>query len=115
MESFHHHDFVSCKCGEISIDGGAFKFLCSARNFENFIRIDDEDKEHQVKYETNEPKEREEPENKAPVESKEDLIKVIEEMINNIERLPVQAQSAPITHYDYQSILLLFLRFLRGI
>lgn len=42
IESFHHHDYVTCKCGEISVDGGLAYSKCSAMHWENFLRIDDE-------------------------------------------------------------------------
>ena len=38
IESVHHHDYITCKCGEISVDGGDHYCRCSARNWENFIR-----------------------------------------------------------------------------
>lgn len=37
IESKHRHDFVTCKCGEISVDGGKDYFKRSARNMENLI------------------------------------------------------------------------------
>jgi len=39
IESKHRHDYVTCKCGEISVDGGRSYLKRSARNFENFIDI----------------------------------------------------------------------------
>lgn len=50
IESFHQFDYVSCDCGEISIDGGEYTFGASAKNFANFLRIDDNDKEVAVKF-----------------------------------------------------------------
>lgn len=45
IESTHRHDFVTCKCGEIAVDGGQAYFRAAAKNFENFIRLDDEGNE----------------------------------------------------------------------
>jgi len=45
IESVHHHDYISCKCGEIAVDGGQHYCRCSAKSWENFIRIDDEGNE----------------------------------------------------------------------
>lgn len=45
LESFHTFDKVECSCGEISISGGMDHFECGYKNIENFIRIDDRDKE----------------------------------------------------------------------
>lgn len=44
--STHRHDFVSCSCGEISVDGGGAYNRASARDFANFIAMyDDEESE----------------------------------------------------------------------
>lgn len=45
IESKHRHDFVTCKCGEISVDGGRDYFKRSARDLNNIIDtscVDDE-------------------------------------------------------------------------
>ena len=42
LESFHEHDWVSCKCGEISICGGNVKLECSAKDWKSFLRVDDQ-------------------------------------------------------------------------
>ena len=36
--STHVHDFVSCKCGEIFIDGGNEYWRAGANNFKNLLR-----------------------------------------------------------------------------
>src|SRR5580692_543260 len=50
LESFHQFDLVACKCGEISITGGNHGFGTSAKNYANFIRLDDENREIEVKF-----------------------------------------------------------------
>lgn len=47
IESFHDSDYVLCECEEISVSGGAAMY-CAAKDFKNFIRIDDKDKEVEV-------------------------------------------------------------------
>ena len=42
IESFHRHDYVTCACGEIAVDGGLDYFKVIARDYANFLRIDDE-------------------------------------------------------------------------
>lgn len=37
IESKHRHDFVSCKCGEIFVDGGKDYFRRGAKDLENII------------------------------------------------------------------------------
>lgn len=39
IESKHRHDFVTCKCGEISIDGGTAYVRCLANDFNNLIDL----------------------------------------------------------------------------
>ena len=121
LESFHAHDFVTCKCGEISIDGGNQYFKASAKNFKNFLRVRDDESAFVPEFIEKNPEEasegasnkpQEEPPTNPPITTKSELIQIVQEMIKNIENLPQQAQSLPLTHYDYHSILLLFLRFL---
>jgi hypothetical protein len=130
IESFHHYDYVSCKCGEISIDGGMDVRRCMARNWDNFLRVDDEGNEIIVKV-----KEKEElkplnekeivqdwvseelktvdkwPESKP---TKKELIGMLDDMRKNIEALPQQAMTMPINHYDFCSLLILLSSILRA-
>jgi hypothetical protein len=39
VESKHRHDFVTCKCGEIFVDGGTTYLRRGATNFDNFIDL----------------------------------------------------------------------------
>lgn len=41
IESKHRHDFKSCKCGEISVDGGKSYIKRSAKNLGNIIELSD--------------------------------------------------------------------------
>jgi hypothetical protein len=45
LESFHEFDYQTCKCNEISISGGLIKYECAAKDFANFLRVDDEGNE----------------------------------------------------------------------
>lgn len=49
LESFHQHDYVSCKCEEIAIDGGQSYFRAFAKDWANFLRVDDEGREIEVR------------------------------------------------------------------
>jgi hypothetical protein len=105
IESFHSHDYVSCACGEISVDGGQDYFKCSAVEFTNFLRIDDEGNEIVVTV-------KEKEDNQEPAEyptklSKKDLIKMLDDMVVNIENLPQEAMLSPINNYDFCSLLIL--------
>jgi hypothetical protein len=54
IESTHVHDYKTCSCGEISVDGGNEYHRCSAKDFHNFIRLDDKDNQHLIVGETKE-------------------------------------------------------------
>lgn len=137
IESFHSHDYVTCKCGEISVDGGLQYYKASAYNFDNFIRVDDQDNEIPVrlldKGETNQEKPIQETKSIDPAPSGEiqsetksddyqsslDPIKLVTQeldtMIKNIEALPQVAMLSPVTHYDMLSVLLVLSASLRAL
>ena len=39
IESHNRHDFMSCKCGEISVDGGKSYIKRSAKDLNNIIEL----------------------------------------------------------------------------
>jgi hypothetical protein len=94
VESTHEKDYVTCKCGEISVDGGEL-MRCAAKNFTNFIRVDDEGNEIVVKVID------------SPKPTKEELINYLDEMRKSIEQLPTNALLTPVTQYDLAAALLL--------
>jgi hypothetical protein len=100
IESFHPTDYVVCKCEEIALDGGE-AMRCSAKDFNNFLRIDDKNNEIDVKVINENPKK----EIDQKILSKKDIVYTIEEMIKNIENLPTHIMSTPISHYDFVSLL----------
>lgn len=108
IESFHRYDFVSCKCGEISIDGGMDYYKCTAGDLNNIIRIDDQGNEIIVTVKDREEVEQKQ-EGKSGKLSREELLGMLKIQIENIEKLPQEALSSPICHYDYVSGLLLLL------
>jgi len=101
IESFHSGDYVSCKCDEISVSG-ADSLNCAAKNWSNFMRVDDEGNEIVVSVK----------ENVKP--DKDDLLKMLDEMIKSYENLPSAAMQSPINHYDFASALLLLSEILRA-
>lgn len=110
LESFHRFDFVTCKCGEISIDGGNDTLWCSAKDFNNFIRVDENGHEILVKLV-------DKPDNENPVEpskpTRKEQIEMLEAMIKNLENLPQNAMSLPVNHYDLYSFMLVISSILR--
>lgn len=123
IESFHQHDYVACKCGEIAVDGGQSYFKCHAKDFNNFLRVDDEGNEKHIIFK-DKPSEQEENElikekvadelsNTQPM-TKAQMLDELQRMILKIEELPPQAMQTPITHYDFVSALMLLSAILRA-
>lgn len=114
IESYHSTDYVMCKCGEIIVDGGE-SMKCGAKNWDNFLRVDDEGNEIIVKVEDLNDKDDVKPlynENEKP--SKKELIGMLDEMINNIEMLPDNAKLTGINHYDYCALMMLLSQILKS-
>jgi len=111
IESFHKNDYVTCACGEISVDGGQDYFKVRANDYNNFLRVDDEGNEIVVTV-----KEKKEDEaslvQKKP--SKKELLEMIDEMIKSFERLPQHALLTPINHSDFISLLMLLASIFRA-
>ncbi len=105
IESFHESDIVFCKCNEIFVEGGPDKLKCGANKWENFIRVDDEGNEIIVSVKDKEK-------NEKP--KKDDLLKILDEMIKNIENLPANAMLTPINNYDFCSALILISSIMRS-
>jgi hypothetical protein len=105
IESFHDQDYVFCKCREISVSGGN-AMRCGANNWYNFVRVDDQGNEIVVRI-------KEMSDDVKPLDmplsrpDKKELLGMLNDMIKNIENLPQHAATAPITHYDFASALLL--------
>ena len=95
IESLRDKDICECRCGEISVMGGD-KMGCSAKNWNNFFRVDDEDNiiVPTIK-------------EKTPTPTRDDLINVLDEMIKRIEDMPQNAMVVSINHYDFVSLLML--------
>lgn len=108
VESFHLHDHVTCKCGEISVSGGTQEYSCSALDWANFLRVDDLDNEIivTVKDEKEDTKEEVKPLYNENL-TRDVKLKMLDDMIKSYETLPKHAIEAPITGYDLVSALLL--------
>ncbi len=114
IESFHQHDYVSCSCGEIAVDGGPEGLRCIAMNWENFIRIDGEGNERGITLKSEEsPTGQQETQTEAQEAQacgqprKENVRILLDEMIKNYESLPMQAMHAPASNADLLAILYL--------
>lgn len=81
-------DEVFCKCGEISIGGNGNPKRCSADDFKNFVRVDENGNEIVVEF----------IEKKKP--TKEELKETLKDMIKDIEDLPSNAKIVSVNQYD---------------
>lgn len=103
LESFHLYDYVLCKCGEISISGGSDIFECAAKNWNNFVRVDDNDHEIIVKVNelsSNDSNRKIDNSNEVKLDKKE-LLDMLKRSVDYIEQLPSHAQKANV---DFDSL-----------
>jgi len=108
LESFHEFDYVKCSCDEISISGGNVRNECAAKNWDNFLRIDDAGREISIKVVDSEDKDEAiETSNLFNAPSKKDLIEMLDKMVEDMENLPTTALLSPINHYDFYSLIML--------
>ena len=106
IESFHTYDYVSCKCGEISISGGNDKLECSALHWENFLRVDENGNEIAVKVadsvQTPESNNQE-----VPIMTLDEKIDMLKAMTMNLENLPKNAMLQSVTHYELYTYMII--------
>ena len=107
IESLHPHDWQQCKCGEIFVDGGEDCHRCGARDWNNFLRVDDDGNEVVPvilnKYEEDEKCDL------KPIEDdqKHDLLlQHLKGMIDGFENLPGHARTSFVTQMDLHYALL---------
>lgn len=103
IESMHSTDLQACKCGQIYVDGGT-AMACGSYDWKNFLRVDDEGNEIIPKIQDKEKFDNLEMSHKP---NREELIKMLDAMIENIEKLPVNAMMSPINHADFCSLMIL--------
>lgn len=112
LESFHRHDFVTCKCGAIAIDGGQESGYMRAvfDNIENFVRLDEQDNEIPIKFvekETEATIEKREVKTISKSEQRQLALQELKHLRDMIEGMNEQAKQLPINHYDWGSLLIL--------
>lgn len=115
LESYHRYDYVTCKCGEISIDGGNDYCNAAAKDWTNFLRIDDDGKEIPIKVidklsgeDTNTSTPLSDVKRlDMPKITRADKRQALNDMIQKYEQLPQNALIQPCTHYDVLSVLLM--------
>lgn len=113
IESFHRHDFVHCSCGEISVDGGNDYFRCGAKNWKNFLRLDDNDNEIVVTFIDESNKDKQEEEEVIKPLTKSEKIDGLDEMVKMYENLPPNALYSSVTASELAAVLKLLVSILR--
>lgn len=113
IESKHEHDYVTCKCGEISVDGGTEYYKCLFKKHENFLRVDDEGNEIIIKYEDKSKEPNLKPLDIEKKLNRNDLLDMLSLMVEDIEKLPPHAMFAPVNHSDFAALILLLSSILR--
>lgn len=118
LESFHKHDYVTCKCGEISIDGGDYYMHCSARDWHNFLRVDDNDNEivpeiieKDGEHHFRDDMQKNETEK---VMNKKELIYAFKMQTEHLETLPRHERYKAVSNADLHSFMLLLLQILEA-
>lgn len=106
IESFHSTDYVTCKCGEITVDGGD-AMRCAAYDWNNFLRVDDEGNEIVPEIKDDDVKRLDIHNNKKP--TKKELLDMLADIAETYQKLPQVAKNSYITNYELESVLLLLL------
>jgi len=103
------HDYVSCKCGEIAVDGGDSYFRQMAKNPENFLRLADDDTIIERMKEKEIPTEDIIKDISKEIPTKRELMGHLKDLLDRIQAMPDMAKTISINHYDYESLLILLL------
>ena len=113
IESLHPTDYQPCECGEIAIDGGENNFKCYAKNWDNFLRIDEDGKEIPITVVESPIQSDNESASEKIVylpptpPSKSEMINMLDEMINYYDNLPDHEKHKPASQYDLMSLMIL--------
>jgi hypothetical protein len=116
LESFHEHDWVSCKCAEISICGGNIRLECAAKDWKNFLRVDDLDHIIVPKVVQKDAEKLQQDDNAITLQSDrpdfKEKLDMLKSMVNHFEELPKHVMESPINHYDFYSMALVIISLL---
>lgn len=109
LESFHQFDWVTCRCGEVSITGGNVIMECSAKDWNNFLRVDDHGNVIIPKVLSKDDVKLPHHDSDVILPSKslsfQEKLFSLRELASSIESLPKHVMESPITHYDFYSFL----------
>ena len=106
VESVHSQDYQLCRCGEIFVDGGKLNY-CGARDWVNFVRIDDNGKEHAPQVVDKTFENSGDNYTELPPPTRQDKLEMLKDLIAGYDRLPPVAHGQSVTHYDMKSALMI--------
>lgn len=101
---YREGEIVACKCTEVILDGVEKKVICMTSD-NNFCEVDDNGNEILNNADNI---------SKGQKPSKKDLLDMLDRMIADYDKMPSQAMTAPISHFDLSSALLLLSSILRA-
>lgn len=115
IESKDQHDYVTCKCGEIAVDGGQAYWRQMAQHADNFLRLDDNDNvvERVPEKEVNTQEILKEISKPAP--TKDELLEHLKDLLERVQNMPEHAKTISINHYDFESLLILVLAIFKSV
>ena len=106
IESLHRYDYVKCACGEIAISGGLYELETSAKDYANFLRVDDAGREIPVEYKDPHEATTQIPE-PPPLNTPRSLLNELKLRLDADENLPDQAHYKAVTNIDQRVYLTL--------
>jgi len=109
IESFHPTDFILCKCEEIAVDGGE-ALRCYARDWGNFLRVDDEGNEIVPTIRNIDNPSDEEPH----YNDNSEALEALKLMIDSYLKLPQEVMMHPATNADFCNVMMIVYQALRG-
>lgn len=113
IESFHRGDYVACLCDEIAIAGGNEKLESFAKNWSNFLRVDDEGNEIVVnvydKIDNDTDPLKETLVDDKGKRNRQDYINILDMFCKNINQLPPDAKYSFVSHAYLMAVLTIIL------
>jgi predicted nucleic acid-binding Zn-ribbon protein len=108
IENNSETEWKGCKCGVLHVKGNRLRF----DSLENVLMIDPNGSEISLKPKDIQREQTEEMQSAKP--TKEEMLEMLDDMARRIDDLPGHAASQPITHYDFQALVLLLSSILRA-
>lgn len=105
LESFHMDDYVKCSCNEISISGGTDRYYCAANDWNNFIRLDDDDSEIKVIVQKQQENSNDDNASYVSAHDKHVKLNMLKNFLSSFERLPQHEQFSFVTQSELNSVV----------